>query len=254
MQGLKIWLVAKLTGWFGLKQGRSRRRRRPTGPEARAPGMPRQTGCTAATVLAVAISLGWMTNLSAVPNPVLAPQHGNAADCGVMKFNGEYYLIGNSLAGDMFVSPDLVHWGNRTHVFSMDNDWTPGDTATDRNINACDPSYYNGVFNLYWSVDRGDRGVVQIGHAIADQPLGPYHEPDRKHWFASKIDAHLFRDDDGSFTFQRQSAGRQAQGSGHPLRQRPAAIGNKRQLAGFAGRTYQRGDGQPFWRTDAVSD
>lgn len=147
------------------------------------------------------LSLAWLTNLSAVPNPVLAPQRGNAADCGVMKFNGEYYLIGNSLTGDMFVSSDLVHWGNRTHVFSMDNDWTPGDTATDRNINACDPSYYNGIFNLYWSVDRGDQGVVHIGHAVSDQPLGPYHEPDRTHWFADKIDAHLFRDDDGSFTF-----------------------------------------------------
>lgn len=118
-----------------------------------------------------------------------------------MKFNGEYYIIGNSLAGDMFVSSDLVHWGNRTHVFSMNNDWTPGNTSTDRNINACDPSYYNGIFNLYWSVDRGDQGVVQIGHAISDKPLGPYHEPVRTHWFDGKIDAHLHRDDDGSFYF-----------------------------------------------------
>ncbi len=139
--------------------------------------------------------------MSAVPNPVLVPARGSAVDCGVMKFNGEYYIIGNSLAGDMFVSPDLVHWANRTHVFSMHNDWTPGNTSSDRCINACDPSYYNGTFNLYWDVDRGDQGVVQIGHAVADQPLGPYHEPETRHWFASKIDPHLFRDDDGSFYF-----------------------------------------------------
>ena len=161
----------------------------------------RAAGFTASTALTVAICLGFLVSVSAVPNPVLIPSRGSAADCGVMKFNGEYYLIGNSLAGDMFVSPDLVHWGNRTHVFSMHNAWTPGNTAGDRNINACDPSYYNGIFNLYWSVDRGDQGVVQIGHAVSDKPLGPYHETETNHWFASKIDAHLFRDDDGSLTF-----------------------------------------------------
>ena len=160
----------------------------------------RRRACfAAAAVLAGAICLGFQ--VFAVPNPVLVPARGSAADCGVMKFNGEYYLIGNSLAGDMFVSRDLVHWGNRTHVFSMHNSWTPGDTATDRNINACDPSYFNGVFHLYWSVDRGSLGVVQIGHAVSDKPLGPYHEPETNHWFDSKIDAHLFLDDDGSFTF-----------------------------------------------------
>jgi len=167
----------------------------------RAPVRPKGTCFAAAALLAGALCVGFQAEVLAVPNPVLIPDHGNAADCGVMKFNGEYYLIGNSLAGDMFVSRDLVHWGNRTHVFSMHNNWTPGDTATDRNINACDPSYFNGVFHLYWSVDRGSLGVVQIGHAVSDQPLGPYHEPETNHWFASKIDAHLFCDDDGSFTF-----------------------------------------------------
>ena len=101
----------------------------------------RRTAClTVSAVLAVAICLGFLANVSAVSNPVLVPARGSAADCGVMKFNGEYYIIGNALAGDMFVSPDLVHWGSRTHVFSMHNDWTPGNTSTDRNINACDPS------------------------------------------------------------------------------------------------------------------
>ena len=151
--------------------------------------------------LAAAMGFGCLASVIAVPNPVLVPARGSAADCGVMKFNGEYYIIGNSLGGDMFVSADLVHWGNRTHVFSMHNAWTPGNTSTDRNINACDPSYYNGIFNLYWSVDRGDQGVVQIGRAVSDKPLGPYHEPETNRWFDSKIDAHLFRDDDNSWTF-----------------------------------------------------
>jgi len=186
-----------------FRNGKSRDGRRATDSvgRTRAQVRPRGAGCAAAAVLASALWLGFQTQVAGVPNPVLIPARGSAADCGVMKFNGEYYLIGNSLAGDMFISRDLVHWGNRTHVFSMHNSWTPGDTATDRNINACEPSYYNGIFHLYWSVDRGSLGVVQIGHAISDQPLGPYHEPETNHWFASKIDAHLFCDDDGSFTF-----------------------------------------------------
>lgn len=157
--------------------------------------------CAATLGLLLILMLGPAPGVPAAPNPVLAPARGNAADCGVMKFSGEYYIIGNMLAGDMFISRDLVHWGNRTHVFSMNNDWATGNASGDRNIHACDPSYYNGIFNLYWSVNRGDLGIVQIGHAISDKPLGPYHEPERKHWFDSKIDAHLFRDDDGSFYF-----------------------------------------------------
>ena len=226
MQNQELWLVARVTGWFGLKQ-------------AKFHGQHRLTGPAAATVLALVVSLGWLTPAPAVPNPVLAPQHGNAADCGVMKFNGEYYIIGNSLGGDMFVSPDLVHWGNRTHVFSMDNNWTPGDTATDRNINACDPSYYNGVFNLYWSVDRGDRGVVQIGHAVADQPLGPYHEPERRHWFASKIDAHLFRDDDGSLTFYSVKFDAGNQIWGQPARDPSTLTGKPRRLLTATPHTWE---------------
>lgn len=141
------------------------------------------------------------TSALAVPNPVLSLQNGNAADCGTMKFNGEYYLTGNYLAGDMIVSPDLVTWGNRTHVFSMSNDWAQGRAGRDREIHACDPNYYNGTFNLYWSVNRGDMGIVHIGHAVSDKVLGPYQEPERAHWFDSSIDAQLFRDDDGSFYF-----------------------------------------------------
>ena len=190
-------------------------------------------------VLAGAIGLEFPGNVSAVPNPVLFPARGSAADCGVMKFNGEYYLIGNTLAGDMFVSPDLVHWGNRTHVFSMRNDWTPGNTSTDRNINACDPSYYNGVFHLYWSVDRGDQGVVQIGHAVSDQPLGPYHEPETKRWFDSKIDAHLFRDDDGSFYFYTVKFNAGNQIWGQRMRDPSTLTGEPRLLLSATAHTWE---------------
>jgi hypothetical protein len=220
MMTFHLFLKAKLRGGCGATGG---------GARTWAQFPPVRAGFTAA-VLAGALCLGFEAELSAVPNPVLAPTRGNAADCGVMKFNGEYYLIGNSLAGDMFVSRDLVHWGKRTHVFSMHNSWTPGDTATDRNINACDPSYFNGTFHLYWSVDRGSRGVVQIGHAISDQPLGPYHEPETNHWFASRIDAHLFCDDDGLFTFYSVKFGAGNEIWGQPARDPWTLTGEPRLL------------------------
>lgn len=43
---------------------------------------------------------------AAAPNPVLP----ETADCGVMRFNGEYYLMGVYTKGAMYVSPDLVTW------------------------------------------------------------------------------------------------------------------------------------------------
>ena len=70
-----------------------------------------------AAALAAALCLGFQVEVFAVPNPVLVPARGNAADCGVMKFNGEYYLIGNSLAGDLMAIG---------RAFSRRNGWGAG--------------------------------------------------------------------------------------------------------------------------------
>ena len=129
-----------------------------------------------------------------VPNPVIL----DLQDAGVMKYNGEYYISGNLIAGDIMVSPDLIHWSDRIHVFSMENDWAIGASASDPNIHACDLKYVNGTFHFYWSVNRHDVGVVQIGHAVSDTPLGKYTEPVKNTWFDGKIDACLFKDDDGT--------------------------------------------------------
>ena len=145
--------------------------------------------------------LGFATAASAqqperIPNPVL---HG-VADAGVLKYNGEYYLMGVHTDGGMYASPNLVDWTGPTHAFSMNNDWTPGPAAQDRRIHASDFAYVNGTFHHYWSVNYwGEpRMTVRIGHATADSVLGPYREPVTDTWFDSRIDAHFFKDRDGT--------------------------------------------------------
>lgn len=134
----------------------------------------------------------------AVPNPVIY----KLADSGIMKHNGEYYIIGTGSSGDMRKSDNLVNWGPRVHVFSMNNSWATGEAGEDDEIHACDIQYIDGIFHLYWSVNRADIGVRHIGHAIAqDDPMNFYTEPVTSTYFADYIDAHLFRDNDGSCYF-----------------------------------------------------
>ncbi|MBD3290094.1 family 43 glycosylhydrolase [candidate division KSB1 bacterium] len=135
----------------------------------------------------------WM---HAVDNPVLI----NVADSGVLKYNGQYYLIGTRTSGNMYVSDDLIHWRGPIHAFSMQNDWTFDETAKDHQIHACDLNYLNGIFHLYWSVNhRGKPYTTRlIGHAVSSDALGPYSEPVSKTWFDESIDAHLFIDEDGT--------------------------------------------------------
>ena len=129
--------------------------------------------------------------LLGAPNPVLP----GVADSGVFRHAGRYCLMGTGTAGKMYVSTDLMHWAEPVHVFSMDNAWATGESGTDRQIHACDIMLHNGLFHLYWSVNHGP--LRQIGHAIAEAPLGPYREPVRDRPFDGRIDPQCFQDDDG---------------------------------------------------------
>ncbi|GAA4099582.1 family 43 glycosylhydrolase [Mucilaginibacter panaciglaebae] len=137
--------------------------------------------------------------LYAQNNPVLE----GVADAGVINFNGKYYLAGVATNGGYYISDDLVKWTGPVHVFSMDNDWTKGKPFGDNQIHAADIHYWNGKFHFYWSVNYwGPKDVVvHVGHAVADNILGPYVEPDKKNWFDSRIDANLFINSDSTFYF-----------------------------------------------------
>jgi GH43 family beta-xylosidase len=138
-------------------------------------------------------------NLHAQSNPVLE----GIADAGAINFNGKYYLAGVSTNGGYYISDDLIKWTGPVHVFSMDNDWTRGKPFGDNQIHAADIHYWNGKFHFYWSVNfwGAKNMTVHVGHAVADNILGPYVEPVKKTWFDSRIDANLFINTDSTFYF-----------------------------------------------------
>ncbi|MBW7866055.1 MAG: family 43 glycosylhydrolase [Candidatus Hydrogenedens sp.] len=133
--------------------------------------------------------------LLCAPNPVLPGTN----DVGVLRHAGKYYLMGMGTSGGIYVSGDLSNWSGPHHAFSMENAWTEGPSATDENIHACDLVLLNGVFHLYWSVNHGE--LRQIGHAVGDNPLGPYREPAHDVPFDGRIDPQCFQDADGRLYF-----------------------------------------------------
>jgi xylan 1,4-beta-xylosidase len=122
-------------------------------------------------------------------NPII--DRVGPADPHVIRYEGKYYLY-PTLDGkgyDVFVSDDLVRWEQKPKCFAdpRGGAWAPDvfyNEKGDRN------------FYLYYTVDKPGGGK-QIGVAVADGPLGPFI--DKGNLADSAIDAHLFRDDDGTF-------------------------------------------------------
>lgn len=148
-------------------------------------------------VLLLSLIGGFAAVLSAqnIKNPVLP----NVADAGVMKYNGKYYIGGVHTDGDCYYSSDLVNWQGPVHIITMNNDWTRNTGAGNDQIHANDMIYHNGTFHAYWSVNYWgrDRHAVHITHAESDSVLGPYVEPVKDTWLENRIDAKVFKDDDG---------------------------------------------------------
>ncbi len=139
----------------------------------------------------------------AVDNPVIGLS--SIHDCDVLKYNGEYYITGNWLYGDVLVSADLENWGQRRHVFSWSNSWhTPSNPADpDADIAGSHLRYANGVFHFYTQLALND-----ITHAVSDSVLGPYEEVSvdapfcpRVTGSTQQIDAEVFVDTDGRAYF-----------------------------------------------------
>lgn len=144
--------------------------------------------CVAAAP-AIENPVSWLSEIDGKPQGL--------ADCGVMRFNGEYYITGNWLAGHMLASTDLTTWDRVTKVITNDFSWPnihPGGTPdADNWIHASDPSYANGLFRLHFQVD------TELGYATATSPWGPYTQPvDAPFVGGDGIDAHLFIDEDGT--------------------------------------------------------
>jgi len=119
------------------------------------------------------------------PNP--APYVGTLGigDPTVIYHGGKYYLYptGDNHSYDVFISNDLVHWTKGPKVFQSSETgvWAP-DVFFSKDDN---------MFYLYYTVNG------RIGVAAADHPDGVFK--DRGDLISNGIDAHLFRDDDGSY-------------------------------------------------------
>ncbi|MBP7949331.1 MAG: glycoside hydrolase family 43 protein [Verrucomicrobiales bacterium] len=126
-------------------------------------------------------------------NPILGQTR--AADPHVLLHEGRYYLYPTTdgRGYDVFVSDDLIRWEQKPKCYT---DARGGAWAPDVFYHATgDRKFY-----LYYTVSRaaGERSGLNkvIGVAVADGPLGPFK--DRGNLASHAIDAHLFRDDNGS--------------------------------------------------------
>src|SRR5512143_852558 len=119
------------------------------------------------------------------PDP--APYVGTLGigDPAVIYHGGKYYLYptGDNHSYDVYISSDLVHWTKGPKVFQSRE---PGVWAPDVFFSKDD-----GMFYLYYTVNG------RIGVASADRPDGVFK--DRGTLISHGIDAHMFRDCDGSY-------------------------------------------------------
>ncbi len=106
-------------------------------------------------------------------------------DPNVIFYGGKYYLYptGDNHSYHVYISDDLVHWSKGPKVFQSNETglWAP-DVFFNRD---------DGTFYLYYTVNG------RIGVAEADRPAGEFR--DLGNLISNGIDAHMFRDSDGSY-------------------------------------------------------
>jgi beta-xylosidase len=111
------------------------------------------------------------------------------ADPTVIRYEGKYYLYPtlDNRGYNVFVSEDLVHWEKKPKCYT---DTRGGVWAPDV---FCDKA--NKKIYVYYTVDNPEGGKL-IGVAEGTSPLGPFE--DKGTLAKHAIDAHLFKDSDGS--------------------------------------------------------
>lgn len=151
------------------------------------PGLALVVFCTAAALASETAVSG--TSQKTYRNPII--DRIGPADPAVIRYREKYYLYPtwDGKGYDVFVSSDLVHWQRKPKCYkdSRGGAWAP---------DVFHHSAGDGKFYLYYTVNNPKGGKL-IGVAVADDPLGPF--VDKGNLIdKNAIDAHLFRDDDGS--------------------------------------------------------
>ena len=127
--------------------------------------------------------------------PAPQPRRVPFADPFILYYDGMYYAYGTDSPNGIAVmsSTDLKNWtrgvGRSKENLALHKD----DSYGDRWFWAPEVYQINGTFHMYYS---GDEHVCV---AVADHPLGPFVQPEKKPFFEGEktIDNTLFIDDDG---------------------------------------------------------
>ena len=120
-------------------------------------------------------------------NPIMP-----GADPFVLLYEGKYYLYCTVEGGKqdgyfVYESEGLLHWENRGLCLNKE------DVKGDKWFWAPEVLYRNGKFYMVYSSEE------HIGMAVADSPLGPFKQKEKKWLYEEKaIDGHMFVDDDGT--------------------------------------------------------
>src|SRR5512143_1590893 len=119
------------------------------------------------------------------PKPVQYVGTLGIGDPNVIFYGGKDYLFptGDNHSYDVYISDDLVHWSKGPKVFQSNEIgvWAP-DVFFNRD---------DGTFYLYYTVNG------RIGVAEAGRPTEEFR--DLGNLISNGIDAHMFRDSDGSY-------------------------------------------------------
>lgn len=111
------------------------------------------------------------------------------ADPFILTYNGRYYLYATN-ADDgfrVFVSEDMAEWEDKGYCLKK------GDVKGEKWFWAPEIMARNGKFYMVYVSEE------HLGIAVADSPLGPFTQNEKK-WLSEKkaIDGHFFVDDDGT--------------------------------------------------------
>lgn len=136
-------------------------------------------------------------------NPVISIAGLDHGDPAVLKYNGNYFLYHTGPREiRVYTSTDLVNWeacGVALHASDEDGHWAQVDLWAPEII------HENGTFYMYVTGavrdenGHGNDEIRRIGVAKSKSPTGPFtlaKEPLTDEW---SIDAHPFKDEDGSY-------------------------------------------------------
>ncbi len=117
-------------------------------------------------------------------NPVIT-----GADPFVLLHDGVYYMYATNAANGyvVYTSEDLKKWNPRGYCLTRE------EVEGDYKFWAPEVLYHDGRFYMVYSADE------HLGIAVADSPLGPFRQEEKRFLSDKKeIDGHFFKDDDGS--------------------------------------------------------